>query len=214
MINISEKLKELLENDEIALEATKAGFLNFSAYATSIHKELEKKCKKSIKHSTIVVSLTRIAKTLKKEAELKPTVYIEDLSIKSPLYELTYEKTRENTLKLSSLNNLLTSHNDFFIITQGIDEVTIICSKKPMEIIKGHFTDEPKSFYKGLVAVTVKFSEEYLTTPNVIYGFISAVAVKRINVIEIISTYTELTFILKNEDMNKAVEVFEQFFQI
>ena len=94
MINISEKLKEILENDEIALEPTKAGFLNFSAYASSIHKELEKKCKKSIKHSTIVVSLTRIAKTLKKEADLKPTVYIEDLSIKSPLYELTYEKTR------------------------------------------------------------------------------------------------------------------------
>jgi len=214
MISISDAALQILTSDDIALEAMRMGLLNMSSYANKIHTEVETITHKKVKSGTIVVALARIQKQLQAIPNLKPEITIEDLSIKSPLTEVTYEKTNEVIKEVASLNKLQTSDKDFFVLTQGLAEITIIGSSDIINKIIDDLDIKPKSYFKELVCVTARFNEKYLETPNVIYMFVSSLAMKRINLIEIISTYTELSFILHKSDLHSAIESLNKYFTI
>jgi len=54
--------------------------------------------------------------------------------------------------------------------------------------------------------------EEYIEVPNMIYALVAALASKRINLIEIVSTFTEISFIVRQKDMSKTVDILKEHF--
>lgn len=211
MIKVSEAVEELINGDEIALEAHKIGILNLSAYAKTIKPTIEKMLLKPAEVGTIVVALSRIKTNTNNSPALKPHVKIEELSIKSPLSDITYYKNVQTLKALSKLPGKL-AENGFLTITQGINEITIICSKELEKDILKYFETAPKGKYEDLVALTAKFDEkEYIEVPNMIFTLGSALATKRINLIEIVSTYSEISFIVKNADMQTTIDSLKQF---
>lgn len=214
MIKVTDVVQNIVKGDEVALEALRFGILNLSAYAAKIHPTVETVAVKSIKRGTIVVALSRLIKRLEPVASLKPNVIIDDISIKSPLCELTYEKTEGVLRSAATLQILSQTKNDFFTMTQGLGELTIICTQRARERIITHLKTATKAQYNHLVSVTVRFSEKnYIEVPNVIYVFVSALAARRINIIEIVSTYTELSFIVKRQDMERTLAALDSYFQ-
>ncbi|MBI4065361.1 hypothetical protein HY409_03250 [Candidatus Gottesmanbacteria bacterium] len=214
MIKVTDAVQSIIKGDEVALEALRFGILNLSAYAAKIHPTVETVALKSIKRGTIVVALSRLIKRLEPVASLKPHVIIDDISIKSPLCELTYEKTEDVLRSAATLQILSQTKNDFFTMTQGLGELTIICTQAAREGIITHLKTAMKAQYNHLVSVTVRFSEKnYIEVPNVIYVFVSALAARRINIIEIVSTYTELSFIVKRQDMERTLAALDSYFQ-
>ena len=213
MIKVSGVVEEIITSDQIALEALRGNVLNLSAYAKRIQKEVEKRTVKPVKHGTIVVALSRIIPKLSPLKPLKPEVIIDDISIKSPLCELTYEKTTDVLRRAQTLSLKNISHQDFFTSTQGLHEITIVCNEAFRREITSHFVLKPKSSFRNLVAITVRFSKEYLEVPNIMYTLINQIASRRINIIEIISTYTELSFIVKKENMGKSLEALTPHFR-
>lgn len=212
MIKISQAVDEIIKGDEIAFEAHKAGLLNLSAYAKQIQPAIEKKLYKPAKIGSIVVALSRIKDEIDTLADLKPRVKIQDLIIKYPLCEITYEEDEVSLKALTSLPANLQKKDKFLTITQGVSEITLICSSElQIEILK-HFKTKPSGKYEDLVAISVRFAEEeYIEVPNMIFTLVSALATKRINLIEIVSTYTEISFIVRNKDMQITIDALRQF---
>jgi aspartokinase len=213
MIKITTVVAELLDSSEIALEAMRAGVLNLSAFADQIHSEVEARTLKTVKRASIVVALSRLAKKASLLPDLKPKVILDSITIKSPLCDLTFEKTDSNLDKAKLLIQEL-SQNDqqFLTITQGTEEITIIATEENQAEIKRIFGSAPKAEYQDLVGITVRFSEKYLLQPNTIYAILSLLAVKRINVIEIVSTYTELTVLVEKDTIQTALDLLQSFF--
>ena len=212
MIKISQLVEDALTTDEIALEALRAGILNFSAYAEKIRPLIEKKLYKEVKKGSIVTALSRMAGKSKKLRPLRVNVHLEDLSIKSPLCEISYEISKEVSLKVS---NLLAKHagRGFFTSTQGIGEVSVIVPQSFKKEVIASIKTKPKGQYENLAAITVRFiEEEYIEVPNMIYTLISVLASKRINIIEIVSTFTEISFIVRQNDMKDTIEVLKDNF--
>lgn len=214
MIRISQVVEELLLQDDIALEALRAGILNLSAYAKLLEKRIEKRLYKPVRKGSIVTALSRISQGEVSVAPLKVPVRIEDMTIKSPLCEITFERTREISQRLAAIKSSHAGVN-FFTMTQGIGEITSIVSQELLQDITRQVEYPPKGIYRDLAAVTVRFNEqEYIEVPNMLYTLISALAGKRINIIEIVSTYTEVTFVIRQPDMRRTVDVLkEEFFQ-
>jgi aspartokinase len=210
MISVFDAVKECLYHDEIPLESMRKGLLNFSAYAKKIIPQIEKRTFKKVKHGTIVVALARLSKNIGEIQALKPDVKVTNLIIKSPLYEYTFDKSDQVLDRISQLTSHLSQSESYFAITQGISEVTLIMSEEIKSKIDDKFLDRTKSKYSDLVAITIRFPDEYLSVPNVIYSLVSLLATRRINLIEIVSTYTELSFIIKKEDMSRAIEALSQ----
>lgn len=212
MIKISQVVEELVTSDEIALEALRARVLNLSAYAEKIRPTIENHLIKKVRKGSIVTALSRIGDHLQQVPPLKAVIHIEDMSIKSPLSEVTYEKTKDVSKKVLNLGNKFFGKG-FFTSTYGVEEVTLIISST----IKKEITDSigltPKGEYNNLAAVSVRFIEEqYLEVPNMIYTLISALAGRRINIIEIVSTFTEISFIVRQKDLKETVEVLKNNF--
>src|SRR3989344_4096525 len=210
MINVSLKVGEIIRRDEVALEAMRGGLLNLSAYADKIHKEIEELTKKPVKRGTIVVALARMREELVKLPPLSPDIRMTNLSIKSGFNAFTYEKTLDIQRKIAMLHPFLLPLNDLFSITEGPSEITIIFAHRSKNMIKKHFSIAAKAEYEEIVAVTIQFPEEFSSVPNFLYSIFSKLAAKRINLIEVVSTFTEISFIVKREDMSEIVATFNE----
>lgn len=212
MIKVTDTVLELIQADELALETLRAGLLNLSAYADKIRKNVENVTYKDVKKGTIVVALSRIRKNLPAAPLQTPEIQIDNLSVKSSLCVYTYEKTVDIQRKIAVLNPFLLPMNDLFSVTEGQSEVTIIFAQKSKELIEKHFQIKPKVKCDDTVAISVQFAKKFADQPNFLYGLLRTLAVKRINLIEIVSTFTEITFIITKEDLETTMKVLNAFF--
>lgn len=177
-----------------------------SAYAKTIRREVEARAKKPVRVGSIVVALSRIRHEKTKQKPLVPNAEIEDLSVKSGLAEISFERTRENLARLRTLYGVHGAEtSNFFMVTHGAGEITIVAPDASLpRIARAIRPAKPKAVIKNLVALTVRFRRDYVSTPNVIFSFVRHLALKRINIVEIVSTYTELTFLIDQRDLQET----------
>lgn len=211
MITVSAVLKEIIEEDEHILSVFRANMLNLSSFARSIHQEVEKRTLKKVKVKSLIVALSRLAKQYPAEALLH--VHIQNLSIHSNLVDLSYEKTVVNQTRLSNLVTVLPSNAEtFFTVIQGITEMTIIADKKCANLTKDIFAEvKPLSEIVDLVGITLKLDIAYLNVPQVLYILSRSLSLKKISIVEVISTATEITFIINKKDSQLAVSQLSKF---
>lgn len=210
MIKISHAVETIVRSSETAFESLRTGTLSLSAYALRIKPDVERLCVKPVQTGSIVVALSRLAPTLAQEAPIRPLVRIDDLSVTSPLCDLSYEKTSATLHAIKELEQQrIGSVHDFFTVTQGIHEVTIVCSQKHKDHVLS-IVGQPKALFENVTGISVRFDQKYLDEPNAMYTLMGTLSPLRINVLEIISTYTELTFIIHQQDTQRSVEALTQ----
>lgn len=206
MLRISAAVEQEVRRSEAILESLRLGVLNLSAYALSIHDQIEAACMKPVKHGSIVVALSRLQPVIQASSSLRPTVHIDDMSVKSPLADITYERTDESLAASKRLQQERSrGANDFFTLTEGVHEITIICAQKDVEMVKRVMGDTPKAFFTELTGISLRFDPAYIDVPNAIYAILGALAIESINVLEIVSTYAELTVIVRDEDATRSI---------
>ena len=213
MLKVTDTVLELIKADELALESARAKLLNFSAYAEKIHPLVENLTKKPVQKGTIVVALSRIAKSKDLvSSQFKPDIKLTNLSIKSSLSALTYQKTADIQRKISVLNPFQISLGDLFSLTEGPTEVTLILSENAKDKLIKQLATNPISEKENLVAITAQFDPKYADTPNNFFVLFSALAAKRISIVEVISTYKEISFIVNKENMESALSALNVYF--
>lgn len=213
MYKVKDAVREILQASEAALTAFSNGYLNYSAYAKTITKEVEGKTKKTTSLGNIIVALSRLNQELKGKKygtgkKLLPKILLTDIVVKSSLVEITFESTVENKKIRSNLQaEKLFTPDEIHMLSQGVNEITIIASVQLKEkILKFFSPSKPKVVIHNLAAVTVRYAKDYLYTPNAIYVVIRALALKQINIIEIISTLTELSVIIEQKNLLPTFE--------
>lgn len=214
MIKISKTVEDIIKNDEVALSALENNLLNLTAYAKKIKKKVESHAKKPATGASIVIALSRFGKVLNKREDLMPKFYINDISIKAPLTEFTYEKTIQNVQKLLNHYKVLEfDSSEFFLVTQSTREITIIVEESKEHKITNIFGEgQEKAKLTNLTALWVSFDEKYVNTPNVLYALMRTLALKRINIVELVSTYTEIAFIVAQEDVEESFTVLRKYY--
>ncbi len=214
MLKVANIVEEIINGSEIAHSALSAGLLNLSAYAKTIRSEVERKTRKEVRHGTIVVALSRLSKTLSKRAALLPKVRVENLSVKTGLVEIAFDRNKANRNLLRSLyQNEQFMEADFFTVTHGVTELSIIVPENfTKTVLKVFSRQKPKLLIDKLASLTVRYKEDCLFTPNVNYAVMRPLALKRINIVEIVSTYTELTFIVGEQDLQEAFLILSKLF--
>ncbi len=214
MKNVSDAVLTVLQQDEYGYEALRRGFLNLSSYAELIHDQVEALTQKKVQRGTIVVSLSRISKTVASHEPIKPEIYLDDITLRSPLCDVSYAKTTENIKAIQNFQiNFDNNEKEFLMVTQSVREITVILPSDAKQTLFSQVDGEPKEYFDDLVGVTLSFSSTYLSMPNVVYSIISQLAIQRINIREIVSTYTELSIIIDKKDMNLAIESLQVFFE-
>jgi aspartokinase len=164
--------------------------------------------KKPINVKSIIVGLSRLKLKISQPVKVIKPIAIVNLSIHAEIEELTYEKTKDNIKLFRDVyKNLSTKKQNYLTATQGINEITIIGGNPEISSFTKILNRSTLlSHKKGLVSITVKLPKAAISTPNTIYLITKKLAIKKINLIEIVSTFSELTFIIDKKDAQLAVE--------
>ncbi len=209
MIKIQSVVRDIVLSEFEAYSALTLGFMNMSSYAHKIRSRVEALSKKQVTVASLVVSLSRLRKEFKKEKPLIREVPIQNITTKLPITEIAYENENKFLKELESLNKKIkVSQEDFFTITRGTKEVDIICSANLEQKVLKHFSMKPKWINRNLAAIGISYGEEVFGTPNVFFSLLSVTARARINIEELVSTPTELIFIVAERDFGKTVALF------
>ena len=207
MISVSQAVEEMVKRNPFLGDALGKGMINHSSLARIIKPQIEKTLFKDVQEGSIVVALNRLSKKFKKiEATQGKLRGLGDLTVRSNLVDYTF--LNSPTLG-NAQNNLLEKTADkkdvFITISHGINQVTIIAGQTLETDIKEIFKGETSiCTLENLSSLTIKIPIEATKIPGVLYSILKILAWEGINLIEFISTFTELTLVMESKDIDKA----------
>ncbi|NLE14576.1 MAG: hypothetical protein GX626_01730 [Spirochaetales bacterium] len=212
--SVSSCVKRIVDKSPFIHEMLINGILSFSNYASSIQDEVQKAYGKEVKASAIVMALRRYAEELRKGSHKKSVGNVEyGIVMKTNIFDLNLVRRDSFISKLGVLyGQISTEKGDFLNITLGSHEVSLAVSEKYRSLV-GELAKDEEVLHQmdDLVALSLVFTGDFLQTPGIVYEAVRHLAWEQINVIEIVSTMNELTFVIKREDSMKAFDVLQGF---
>lgn len=208
MIKIAEIVEEILIRDDIAFAAAQSGWLNLSSYARNIKTDVEERLLKPVQTGSIVTALSRLIEDLPKATTTLAKRPVQSLIVHSSLEGMTYERHEHLSEEIRKLyHTIKTTNKTYLTVTQGLNEITIIAEARVAQQFRKRLGSYPTIYDKNnLIGITVKFDLGHLEIPNLIFALTRRLSYKNINIIEIVSTATELTYILEKKDLAIALE--------
>ena len=206
---------QVVENSEFARKGLQEGLLNISAYAKTIHAQVEEITKKEIKNtSSIVMALSRYGRQLQQNPQPLPDMQILNIVSRSKLVEIAYVKTPEVQERMATLNLLDSIKNaPFFVSTIGLAEVATIVDASLAETVRGHFgSAAPLIQIESLASLTMQVGIETIDLPGQSAAVLERLASRKITVVEYTTSPTELNIILYEKDVTRAFQLLHHAF--
>ncbi len=217
MITIPQVVEEIISQSSFLEEGLYQNIINHSSLARMIKPEIEEKLSKKIKEGAIVMALKRVAKKNNLNLRLKKIFNKSpDMIVRSNLIEFTFLNSDSLLTKHRNLlESIVNESRYFFTITQGVFETGVIISEELKSKIESIFKGEKViKRLSSLSVITVKLPEENVITPGVYYFILKALAWNNINLVDVVSTYQEITLIMQSKEIDRAFSILKKAFTI
>ncbi len=214
MVTVSHLVKKFIKEQPFVEEALGSKIISFGNLAEQMLPKIEQELGKKVKHAAIIMALRRYSEEISEHRrKAKEFDYAGELLIKTNICDFTVVKSQSLLAKLKTIHNLVNfERGDTLNVILGNNEVSIIINEKYMQSLAKFLSGE-KILNKevNLVALTIIFtSDDFLHTPGVIFNAVRKLAWENVNIYEVVSTMTELTFILNKKDSMKAYDVLQE----
>ncbi len=212
MANLREELKSLLNQQPFVEEALHEDLINISSLARRVKPELETRMGRELNEGAIIMAIRRIGPGLQLQLQNRFRKFIGqlgDIIVRSNLVDMTFQnspKTVKCEFKFLQLINDLP--NGFYSFSRGVDETTIVISTHYADALNVAFADEKLiTRLDNMSSITLKMPESNRETLGLYYYFFKNLSEGGINVMEVISTSNEATFIVKHVDVDRAFSI-------
>ena len=210
MVNVAYVTEEIIRQKPFLQEALASGIINYAALAESLQPEVKKILRKDVKTPAIMMALRRLHDRLEAQFETKLKFDREtEITTKSDLCEIVLKKTlRVDRIIQSRIIQSLeldVMNKGMFSIVSGIDQINIIASKRHKEsILKKFRKDDVIVTIDDLAGITITISQKVFEKPGFFYLLTRALAWESISIVELISTMTELTLLVHDDDLMRS----------
>ncbi|KAB8054126.1 hypothetical protein GCN78_06100 [Janthinobacterium rivuli] len=211
MLSIATKVEQIVMESAFLSEGLGRGLLNLSELARQLQPQLQSDLWKPVGQAAVVMALRRLAERMpqQKSGEIVLAHRAGELSTRSELMIFTYRYSDQTYACQRQLLALAAPQRGTFItITRGVNEVMVICSRSLHALVEEVFGSEQElARLERVTAVTLHLAAETCYTPGVYHAILKRLAWERINLINIICTYTELTLLLEASQTGAAFSV-------
>jgi hypothetical protein len=215
MRRISDVVEAYVLESPLVEEHLSLGLLNLSAVARYLRPRVRKELLRPVSEAAIMMALKRLAPRVaartRRPATRSPKP--SDLIVRSNLVELTFHASdtmREKHRRL--LNRADRADDAFLTYTQGASEVMLMVSagleKSALEIFAG---ERLVSRVHNLSAIVIRLAPSTVRTPGVYYAILKRLAWLNLNVVDVVSTFTEFTIVLANEEVDQAFSALRRY---
>lgn len=208
MPNIT-KLTEnyILEHPSIK-DCLKNGLINYSSLSRQVASDLNLNLKKNF--DAVLIACRRLKRKLKKEGifenQIVKILKESKIEIKNKIIAIVLEKD----IFFGNLINLekeIKKRKEIFRVIEGISAITIITTEDFLDLIKKYFKNKIILENKNLAEITIKSPKEIETTPGTYAYLCSLFGENNINIVETLSCWTDTIFLIKEDDIGKAMNL-------
>lgn len=214
MATISGCVKRIVQTSPFIGEMLSRNILSYSNYADLILPDVKKQLEKPVSKSAVVMALRRYADELRDTSISKEGSRVDyQIVMKTNIFDINMVRRDQFISRLGDLySGLSLEQGDFLNISLGSNEVSLAVSDKYRPLVE-RLTEKETILHRmeDLVACTLIFTGEFLQTPGIVYEAVRRLAWEKINMVEIISTMNELTFVISRENSMKAFSVLQSF---
>jgi hypothetical protein len=212
MITVPEATKKIIERSRYLSEAISKGIINCSSLARYIRPEIESMLAKKVSNASIVMALNRL------EPELQPKFQHNNI-FKTPPEIIAHSSLFIVVLPNSEAQGLSlfisrdAGPRSVFIKNQGIHESSFILSQDLFNKYKNTIESKNPLFVKEKIsAITIYLPKEAVETSGIYYFFLKSLAWEGVNILELVSTLSELTIIIDDKDSERAFRIIKSLF--
>jgi hypothetical protein len=202
MRRISDLVEEQVRTSPFLEAALAEGIINHSALARRLKRPIEQALLRKVSEPAVMMALRRLGPRLGRRA-LKPTraePAMAELTVRSDLVEFTYHRSATIRTQQRRLLARLERHPDAFVTyTQGVTQAMLIVGTAFEPVVEEIFVDEHRvAVLRHLSAVVIRLTPAVVKTPGAYYQILKQLAWQNVNVIDVVSTYTELTIVIED----------------
>jgi len=212
MVTISHVVQKLVNDRVFVQEAMSRGIISHGSLAEQLKPEIEEELGREVKHHAIVMALRRYTETLKERHKKISFDYTSDIIMKTDICDIAVCRSPTLLDKLKKIYDIVKfEKGDVLNVIHGRYEVSIVTNERYREKTLGFLKGEKVlNAEKDLVSLTLTYAKDFLHTPGVVFNVVRNIAWENINIFEIVSTNTELTFILHKKDAIKSYKTLEK----
>lgn len=210
MLTIADSIRATLQKSPYLAEAVSEGIINYSALARKLRPQLEEEHLKKFTEGAIVMALKRLRSTTPpKRSRTHVAATVRNITVRSNLVEYAFQNSRRLLKVQEKLLALAEKEEDAIVnFARGVFETAIIVSA-PLEKRLQEATKEEaclKRFHR-LSSISIRFHPDTAHIPGIYYPFFQTLAWHGINFIEIVSGFSELTYIFEDKEVDQAFAV-------
>ncbi|MFI5168149.1 MAG: hypothetical protein ACHQQS_16200 [Thermoanaerobaculales bacterium] len=208
-------VEEIVRESPMLEEGLATGVLNLSALARRLRPQVESALHKNVSEAAVMMALKRLAPRVAAHDRsiVKLLRQMRDLTVRSSLVEFTFRISPTLLECQRDLLQTIAKERDAFLTyTQGVFEATLIASARLAGRIEATFRSERLvSRLDDLSAIVIPLPPKSVQTPGVHYTLLKQLALAALNVVEVVSTYGELTIVLAKDDVDRAFSILKRF---
>jgi len=209
MVTISRIVEKMVKENPSLEIALSKDIISYSKLARYLREEVEKEFGKKVNDAAITVALKRLKERSGHLYERKGEFYALEINTSSNLMELTVGKTNRLPQVMKSIYEFPELEEGCIMhAVHGNNQTTFVFTSRLEKKMKSLLTGEKViSEIPGLAQLSIKFDEKMFQTPGFIVYILKELAWNNIGIVEIVSTYTELIIILKENDLMNAYKI-------
>jgi len=201
-MDISKAVRKILVRYPYLEEYMGLGIVNSRALARNIKEDVKRELGREVNIQSVVSAVRRypVSKSGREKGKIFQVLSASEVSLR-------YDVGTLNILIDAAASKIdLHEIDGGLIMIQGIETLTVVVEEGLIGAFKEKFKDAVINSNKDLASVIVKSPREIADTPGVIAHLANTLALEKINVVEMMSSYTETWFIVNEKDALKTVE--------
>ena len=212
MATIAHVVQKLVSSRPLLHDAIEQGIVSYANLAEFLLPEISEELGKEVQQSAAVMALRRYAERIKPLSQKPSFTYDSEIVMKTNLCDISIRKSPGLFSKLKTVYSLVDyERGDALNIIHGNYEVSIITNMKNLEKIRKRLDGEKiLHIEKDLVSLSLNFSGDFLHTPGIISSAARQLHWENINIYELVSTLSELTFIVAKKDAAKGYQALQR----
>jgi aspartokinase len=215
MVTVSNVVQKLVDDRVFIQESMYRDIISYALLAKQLKPEVQNLLDRQVKKHAIEMALRRYSEKIRQNHNNISFDYSSDIIMKTQICDISVQKTSSLVTLIKKMYDIVDfTKGDILNIIQGNFEVSIITNKRNkkrfLDLLKN---EKIHNIEEDLISLSMTFSKDFLYTPGVVFNIIRNIAWNNINIFEIVSTNTELTFILNKNDAMKGYNALEKLIQ-
>ncbi len=213
MVTISHVVKKIIDARPALQDALIEDIVNYASLAEHLEPRVEAEIGEAVKKSAIIMALRRYSDTLEEKTQSTEVFKLSrEIVMKTDICDVSILKTPSGYDKIKEIYSLVNyEKGETLNVIHGNQEITIVISQKHIDGLLFILSDEKVlNIERNLVSVSLNLSKDFLYTPGILSLATRKLAWENINILENISTMSELIFIISQKDAVRAYNAFQE----